>query len=199
MKKFAKLNIEITISLKLSFLLSTINTIAISSNYWIKYSIDSKLHYSGLWQTCDLNGKCFMRHGIIEDSRSLWSISVHSLITLGALFNCLALVCLIGSAILKNIKKKVALKVVNLMDTANILLLISFALMLCGFCIFISTKCNYSLWLQTISIIFSLVSTNVLTRFFTNLYYDSKQNQKHQEQLGANVSTMSEQKTIYKY
>lgn len=190
MKKFGKLNIEITISLKLSFLLSAVNTIAVSSNYWIKYTIDDKLHYSGLWQTCDLNGKCFMRHGIIEDSRSLWSISVHILITLGTLLNSLALGCLIGSAVLKNFKKKIPIKVVNLMDMANILLLVSFVLLLCGFCIFISTKCNYSLWLQIVSILFSLVSTNFLTRYFTKLYYDSKKNQKQLDQTTA---------TIYKY
>lgn len=174
MVKFPKLKIEIAISIKLSALLTLLNTAAVSSNYWLKHvekNTNVKL-LTGLWYTCHAsNGRCSSRSGIMHDSATLWSIIVHILFVIGTCFNIGSLLLLILIFLFKQFTNFQIKSLMILLEIVNCLLLFSFLILFLAFCIFISTSCTYSLWLQAFSLCFSIVSINLLTRLFSKFYF----------------------------
>ena len=174
MVKFPKLKIEIAISIKLSALLTLINTAAVSSSYWLKH-VDSKTNVKllmGLWRTCHAStGKCYSRSGITHDSATIWSLIVHILFVIGTCLNVGALAVFIIIFIFKQIKNFQMKTLMILIEVANAMMLASFLILIVAFGVFISTSCTYSLWLQVYSLCACIFASNFLTRIFAKLYY----------------------------
>jgi len=59
------------------------------------------------------------------------------------------------------------------MEWANLILVISFISILIGFCAFISTTSNWSIWLHVIALIFIIITSNMSTRLFATLYFQN--------------------------
>lgn len=57
------------------------------------------------------------------------------------------------------------------MEWANGILIGAFIGMLIGFCVFISTQCNYSMWLHVAALCLLAASSNLATRTFARLYF----------------------------
>lgn len=57
------------------------------------------------------------------------------------------------------------------MEWANGILIGAFIGIMIGFCVFISTQCNYSMWLHFASLCLVAASSNLVTRTFARLYY----------------------------
>ena len=174
MVKFPKLKIEIAISIKLSALLTILNTAAVSSNYWLKH-VEKKTNVkllTGLWNTCHvINGRCSPRTGIMHDTATLWSIIVHILFVIGTCLNVGAFLFLILIFLFKQFTNFQLKSLMTLLEIVNCLLLFSFLILISAFCVFISTSCTYSLWLQVFSLSSSIISINFLTRIFAKLYF----------------------------
>ncbi len=173
MVKFPKLKIEIAISIKLSALLTILNTAAVSSNYWLKHvekNTNVKL-LSGLWKTCNGNGRCSLRSGIMHDTATLWSIIVHILFVIGTCLNLGAFLLLILIFLFKQFTNFHMKSLMALLEIVNCLLIFSFLILFSAFCVFISTSCTYCLWLQVFSFSSSIISINLLTRVFSKLYF----------------------------
>lgn len=58
-----------------------------------------------------------------------------------------------------------------MMECANIVLICSLIGILIGFCVFISQKCNFSMWLHIAAMCIIAATSNMLTRTFAHLYF----------------------------
>lgn len=176
MLKFGKLKIEIAVSIKLSILITITNTISMTSNYWFKHTdknTNTKL-LTGLWYTCNsTTGKCSQNAGIVHNTITLWSIFVHSLIILGTVLNIGSMIMLILIFTLKFFKNIRVKLLLILLEIVNGLLLFAFISLIIGFCILLSSNCTYSIWLQAVAISCAIISSNLLTRVFAKLYYNT--------------------------
>jgi hypothetical protein len=57
------------------------------------------------------------------------------------------------------------------MECANMILICSLIGILIGFCVFISQKCNFSMWLHIAAMCIIAATSNMLTRTFARLYF----------------------------
>lgn len=175
MTKFGKFKLRLIATINLSVLLSLFNIASYTSNYWIKY-IDHETghtHYAGMFRSCPSNqgGMCSWKSGIIENNHSFWSSIVRLFVSFGTLSNLCVVVILILALFFKlNKKSKLCIR---LLEYANFTLILSFILILVGFCVFISTKCNYSMWFHIFSMILIIITSNFTTRTFCSLYFQN--------------------------
>lgn len=170
MTKFGKFKLRLVATINLSVLLSLLNIASATSNYWLKHVDNGVTHYTGLFRSCH-STECFWRNGIIGHNCSTWSVLVRVLISLGTISNIAAVIVLIVAFIYKlNKKSKVTIK---LMEYANFILVSSFLSLFIGFVIFISNKCNFSIWLQCLSMIILIITSNMLTRTFSSIYFQN--------------------------
>ncbi|CAF0878116.1 unnamed protein product [Brachionus calyciflorus] len=170
MTKFGKFKLRLVATINLSVLLSLFNIASTTSNYWLKHTDHGITHYTGLLRSCH-TASCFWRNGILNNEHSLWSILVRLFLLMGTLTNIFVVVLLIIAFVYKlNKKSKVTIR---LMEWANFTLLSSFLLIFVGFIIFISNKFNYSMWLHAISMIILIITSNMLTRTFSSIYFQN--------------------------
>merc|ERR1712071_22456 len=164
----------------MSVLLSLFNIAATSSSYWVKYlDIDTKEpHFAGLWRSCQVdqdeeNGgwPCGWRSGIVHHSLSFWSLSVRVFLAAGTLLNCAVVVFYLAAFVCKMNKK--SKRAIRLMEWANLMLVVAFCVLLCGFGLFISNSSNFSVWLWILSLVFVVITSNLLTRQFAALYFQN--------------------------
>ncbi len=173
MTKFGKFKLRLIATIHMSVLLSIFNIASTCSNYWIKYEdqVTNDFNMAGLWRSCNNDGNCRWRDGMIAYPHSLWSLLVRILITLGTSTNVLVVLYFLMALIYKvNKRSRSAIK---MLEFGNIFLLISFISIMIGFCIFASTNVSYSMWLLVLSMIIIIVSSNMLTRTFAVLYFQN--------------------------
>ncbi|RNA16862.1 hypothetical protein BpHYR1_028211 [Brachionus plicatilis] len=170
MTKFGKFKLRLVATINLSVLLSLLNIASATSNYWLMHVDNGVTHYTGLFRSCH-STQCFWRNGIVGNNCSTWSVLVRVLITLGTITNISAVVVLIVAFVYKiNKRSKVTIK---LMEYANLILVSSFLFLFIGFVVFISNKCNFSIWLQSMSMIILIITSNMLTRTFSSIYFQN--------------------------
>jgi hypothetical protein len=173
MTKFGKFKLRLFFTIQMSLLLAFFNITSMSSNYWFKYleADNGEMHYAGLWQSCPNQGaSCVWKNGIVDQFHSLWSILVRVMITLGAVGNILCLLFFIMAFVYRTTTKNTRF-VYRFMEAGNFTLFFSFLLSMAGFCVFISSKWNWSIWLHCISLVFGFIAANVLTRHFAMFYF----------------------------
>jgi len=173
MTKFGKFKLRFAATIHLAALISIFNVASTASSYWIKYrdTETSQTHYAGIWRSCPNQGGCEWRNGIVSDDHSTWSIMVRTLITIGTAANII-LVGIYVAAFCFKLNKK-SRYVIRFMECGNLTLLFSFIFIMIGFCIFISNKCNFSLWLHVLAILLIFCSGNMLTRTFASIYFQN--------------------------
>jgi hypothetical protein len=175
MTKFGKFKLRLIATINLSVLLSLFNIASTTSNYWLRYvdptSINNENHFAGLWRSCPNQGPCIWKSGIINHTLSFWSIFVRLFITFGTIANLIVIFFYFMAFVYKlNKRSKCAIKI---MEWANMILIISFISIMIGFCAFISTTSNWSIWLHVIALIFIIISSNMSTRLFATLYFQN--------------------------
>lgn len=173
MTKFGKFKLRLIATINLSVLLSAFNILSTSTSYWLKYKEEdtNQVHYAGIWRSCPNQGVCVWKSGIISYVHSIWSLFVRIFITLGTLTNVLVVILFFMAFIYKvNKKSRVAIR---LLEIGNILLISAFVSIIIGFCIFVSSSISFSLWLLILSMIILFVTSNMITRTFTTLYFQN--------------------------
>jgi len=176
MTKFGKFKLRFIGTINLAAMLSIFNIASTTSSYWVKY-IDNNTggtHYAGMWRSCPNQGECVWKNGIVNHMHSTWSIFVRVLITLGTVFNVIVVGIFTAALIFKITKK--SRFIINCLEAGNLTLVGSFISLLIGFCIFISSSCNISLWLHVFSMICLIITCNLLTRNFAALYFQTSRN-----------------------
>ena len=173
MTKFGKFKLRFIATIHMAALLSIFNVASTASSYWVRYrdSQSGGTHFAGLWRSCPNQGACVWKNGIISHEHSVWSYLVRVLIGLGTIAN-IAVVGLFVAAFIFKLNKK-SRYVIRILESANITLLSSFIVTIVGFCIFISSKCNYSLWLHVIGMCVIMCTCNLLTRTFAGIYFQN--------------------------
>lgn len=174
MTKFGKFKLRLIATINLSVLLTLFNIASTTSNYWVRY-LDHEnglaSHVAGLWRSCSIaqGGSCMWKNGIVSSTSTAWSILVRLLIFAGTLGN-VAVVLFLMLAFYYKINKRSKLAI-QFMEGANGTLIVSFIAIFVGFTLFISNKCNYSMWLFAFSMVCIAVTSNMLTRTFARMYY----------------------------
>jgi len=172
--EFGKFKLKLVASINIAAILSLFNIASTTSSYWIKYidNFSGSTHFAGMWRSCPNQGNCQWKNGIVSHTHSTWSILVRLLISLGT-FSNIILVGWFTSALIFKLKKK-SLYTIRCLEAGNLTLTGSFICLVIGFCIFISSTCNASLWLFVLSMIIIIVTCNLLTRSFATVYYQTK-------------------------
>ena len=173
MAKFGTFKLKLIATINLAALMSILNLASSTTNYWIKcHDHESQSHhYAGLWRSCPNRGPCVWKNGIVEYAHSLWSFFVRFFITMGTMFNVLVVLFFFMAFVYKlNKKSKV---VIRLLESGNLLMVISFGVIFFGFLLFISNSCNVSIWFLGLFLIINFVSSNMLTRIFCAMYFQS--------------------------
>jgi hypothetical protein len=168
MTKFGKFKLRLVATINMTVLLSLFNIASTTSGYWLKHTERGTHHYTGLFRSCHSTA-CQWRNGIVDNTHSMWSFCVRLFLLLGTLSN-VAVVAILVVAFLFKLNKK-SKTTIRLMEYANFILISSFILIFLGFVIFISNKCNYSMWLLACSMIVLIVTSNMLTRTFSSIYF----------------------------
>jgi hypothetical protein len=171
MAKFGKFKLRLMAAIHMSALLAIFNVASTTSNYWLKYiePETTETHFAGLWRSCPNQGVCMWKDGIVGRTHTIWSYLVRIFITIGT-FGNIFVVLIFFMAFIYKLNKKTRC-VVRLLEVGNVFLLFSFGFVMAGFCMFISNKCNYSLWLHCISMVFVFFASNLLTRYFASFYF----------------------------
>jgi hypothetical protein len=172
--EYGQFKLKLVASINIAAILSLFNIASTTSSYWIKY-IDNNsgnTHFAGMWRSCPNQGDCQWKNGIVHHTHSPWSIAVRFLISLGTFSNVI-LVGWLTSALIFKLKKK-SLYTIRCLEAGNLTLTGSFICLVIGFCIFISSTCNVSLWLFVLSMIILIVTCNLLTRYFASVDYQCK-------------------------
>jgi hypothetical protein len=175
MTKFGKFKLRLIANFSVAGLLSIINLFAANSSYWVKY-MDAETHehhFAGLWRSCPAQGPCSWRSGIIDAKHSFWALSVRFFIVFGSLVNVLTVLLYFMAFVFKLNKKTRC--VLRLLDWGNLLNVASLMLMLIGFAIFVSNACNVSVWLHALAMLLIVVTSNLITRTFADLYFSNTQ------------------------
>lgn len=171
MTKFGKFKLRLIATINLSVLLSIFNIASTTSNYWVKYKVKETgfHHFAGLWRSCSAQGECQWQSGIVDHMQSIWSIFVRVFVAFGTITNLLVIVFLLMAFFYKiNKKSKCA---IQLMEWVNCMLIGSFIIILIGFCVFVSSTCNFSMWLHVFAMILMICTSNMVTRTFATLYF----------------------------
>lgn len=173
MTKFGKFKLKFIASINLAALLSIFNIASSTSSYWIKYIDNSSgsTHFAGMWRSCPNQGPCIWKNGIVNHEHSPWSILVRILISLGTISNVF-LVGLFTAAFICKLNKKSKFTI-RFLEAGNLTLVCSFISLVIGFCIFVSSRCNYGLWLHVFSMISLIVTCNLLIRIFASMYFQN--------------------------
>lgn len=168
---FGKFRLKFIASINIAALLSLFNIASTTSGYWIKYidNLSGNTHYAGMWISCPNQGDCEWKNGIVNHEHSTWSVMVRFLITLGTICNA-AVVAIFCLALLFKLKKN-AMWAIRVLEIGNFSMVGSLLCLLIGFCIFISSTCNYSLWLFVLSMVILVVTCNLLTRTLSAHYF----------------------------
>jgi hypothetical protein len=171
MTKFGKFKLRLIATINMGVLLSIFNIASTSSNYWYKWlHPELKTHVTaGLWRMCNSVGECSWQNGIVEPSHSFWSIFVRVFMAFGTFINILVVLFLIMALFYKVNKRSRCC--IQLMEWTNCLLIGSFIIIFIGLCVFLSTSCNYSMWLHVAAMCFMIVTSNMITRTFATLYF----------------------------
>lgn len=180
MTKFGKFKLRLIATINMSVLLSLFNIAATSSSYWVKY-LDPETeqsHFAGLWRSCQVNQDeeiggwpCGWKSGIVHHQMSVWSLVVRLFLAVGTLLNCAVVMFYLAAFVCKMNKK--SKRAIKLMEWANLMLVVAFCVLLCGFGLFISNSSNFSVWLWIISLVFIVITSNLLTRQFAALYFQN--------------------------
>jgi hypothetical protein len=189
MTKFGKFKLRLVATINIGVLLSIFNIASTTSNYWIKYRQTNSPHpiYAGLWRSCPPHGECTWMNGITDVYHSFWSIFVRVFISFGTVINSLAVFFLIMALFYKiNKRSKCA---ISFMELGNCMFLSAFIIIIIGFCVFVSTSCNFSMWLHIASIILILCTSNMMTRTFATLYFKNTRLQ-NMKSVETAISTM---------
>lgn len=170
MTQFGKFKLRLVFSIILAFLLSLCSMSATTTNYWLKHVENEFIRYTGLLRSCHATS-CSWRHGIVGEQHSLWSLLVRLFLLFGPFANIAVVIIFIIAFVYKlNKKSKITIK---LLEYSNFILISSFICMFLGFTIFISNKCNFSMWLHAISMIILIITSNMLTRTFSGIYFQN--------------------------
>lgn len=176
MTKFGKFKLRLIATINMGVLLSIFNIASTASNYWVKLPGMNNGHHSsgykstaGLWKTCGPSGDCEWRNGIVDHVHSFWSYFVRSVISLGTVINVFAVLLLL-TAFLYKLNKK-SKRAIQIMEWVNCMLMFSLIILLVGFCVFVSSSCNFSLWLHVGAMCLMAITSNMLTRTFAALYF----------------------------
>lgn len=168
-----KFRLKFIASINMAALLSIFNIASSTSPYWIKYidNFSGSTHFAGMLHSCPNEGGCEWRNGIVNHTHTSWSVITRMLVIIGTICN-IAVVALFVTAFVCKIKKKRTFTI-PVMEAGNFTLIGSFACLLIGFCIFISSTCNFSLWLHVLSMVILICTCNLLTRTFAAVYFQN--------------------------
>lgn len=179
MTKFGKFKLRLIATINMSVLLSLFNIAATSSSYWVKY-LDGETgvnHFAGLWRSCRAEQQagqgwpCGWKSGIVHHTISFWSLFVRLFLTVGTLLNIIVVFFYLVAFICKlNKKSKCAIR---FMEWANFMLVCAFCILLAGFGLFVSNSSNFSIWLFVWALIIVVITSNLVTRKFTALYFQN--------------------------
>jgi len=188
MTKFGKFKLRLIATINMSVLLSVFNIASTTSNYWVKYvdKWSKTVHYVGMIRSCQDGGDCVWRNGIFSNSHSFWSLFVRFLMALGTIAN-VCVVFLFMMAFVYKVNKR-SRRAIDLMEWANFILISSFVCILVAFCVFISSTSSFSAWLHVLSMIFLIVSSNMITRTFAALYFRNTRSSKCSKSVEAAMS-----------
>lgn len=169
MTKFGKFKLRLIATVNLSLLLSIFNIASSTSNYWVKLVDRGNTHFAGLWRFCPNQSGCEWRDGIIDNAHSFWAWFVRFFMAFGSIFNMFALFMFFMAMIYKfNNKSKLA---ITIMEWANFVLIVAFIVTFIGFWGFLCNSFNYSIWLFMFSMIFMIITSNLITRYFAFVYF----------------------------
>lgn len=173
MTKFGKFKLRLIATINMSILLSLFNIASTTSNYWLRY-VDPHQgmeHFAGLWRSCPNQGPCVWKAGIMHHTMSFWAMFVRLFVAFGCISNLIVIFFYFMAFVYKlNKRSKCA---IQLMEWANMILIISFICSMIGFCAFIASTCNWSIWLHVIGLIFIIITSNMVTRLFATLYFQN--------------------------
>jgi hypothetical protein len=170
MTKFGKFKLRLIATINMGMLLSIFNIASTSSNYWYKWHHQGAHVTAGLWRMCNsATGECSWQNGIVDPVHTTWSLFVRVFLAFGTLINILVVIFLMMALFYKVNKRSRC--TIQLMEWANCLLLGSFIIIFIGLCMFMSTACNYSMWLHVAAMCFMICTSNMITRTFAMLYF----------------------------
>jgi hypothetical protein len=170
---FGKFRLKFIASINLAALLSIFNIASSVSPYWIKYidNFSGSTHFAGMLRSCPNEGGCEWRNGIVNHTHTTWSVFTRVLIALGTVCNIVVLAIFVSAFIFK--LKKMSKLTIPTMEIGNFTLIVSFVCLFIGFTIFISSTCNFSLWLFVLSMVILVCTCNLLTRTFAAVYFQN--------------------------
>lgn len=173
MTKFGKFKLRLIANFSIAGLLSIINLFAANSSYWLKY-IDTETgetHFAGLWRSCPNQGPCVWKNGIVDSFHSFWAICVRFFILFACTFSVLTVLVYFMAFVYK-VNKRTRL-VIRLLEWGNLIHVGSLVVMFAGFAIFIANDCNISIWFHTLAMVLVIVTSNMITKTFAELYFAS--------------------------
>jgi hypothetical protein len=122
-------------------------------------------------RSCPNEGDCEWRNGIINHRYTSWSIITRVLIGVATVCNVIVVALFLTAFIFKI--KKLSKFVTPTMEIGNFTMTASFICLYIGFSIFISSGCNFSLWLHVLSMVILFCSCNLLTRTFATILFQN--------------------------